>query len=493
MKIIKKIIALLILPFMLVSCNDWLDFDQEGLIPTEDIDFTDASQMYAPVSGVYADARRKMTQWEVWPLLNVRGDEVTKGGGSETDQGVYLDAERFSYAPVKGFWALNNAWTAFYRVVYTTYNNQILLDRFREHLTTDAQWELSDQYEAEITFHRALSYYFISNLWGDVPLVDPEDLNYAFLNRKKQETVRAFIHEELDFCIEKLPEVQAQHQGAVTKWSAMTLKAKLALQEGNYELVRSLTDDIISNAGLSLYDDYYNLFKIPGKLASESLYEFQFSDFGQGDGQEVYGAAWFQHQGPNGGIAPIAGWGFMLITEDYIDFMKGRNETDRWDVAILESGSRTPASDSIPLFTPSYQNIKGYYNGKAYLPKNQMTEGRNQYGSNNNIRMLRYADVLLMNSEAKVRLGGDAATPLNEVRNRAGLESIPSPTLEDVLDERRAEFSLEWGDRFNDLVRTGQAETVFAEYGFSRVEHEFYPIPTAQEDLNPNLKEPAVN
>lgn len=41
------------------------------------------------------------------------------------------------------------------------------------------------------------------------------------------------------------------------------------------------------------------------------------------------------------------------------------------------------------------------YNGKAYTPSNQMTAGRTNYGANNNIRVLRYADVLLMNAEAK--------------------------------------------------------------------------------------------
>jgi hypothetical protein len=491
MKRYNKILALIFIPFTLASCSDWLDIVQEGTIPSEEIDYTDVSQMYAPVSGVYADARKKMTQWEIWPLLNVRGDEVTKGGGSEADQAGYLDIEEFRYDAAKGFWALNNSWVAFYRIVYTTYNNEILLNRFRENLSTDAQRDLANQYEAEIRFHRALSYFFISNLWGDVPLIDPENLNYGYPFRSKLTTVRAFIHEELDFCIANLPTNQPDHEGAVTKWTAMTLKAKLALLEGNYSLVESLTDDIIGDAGLELYTDYYNLFKIPGKLAKESLYEFQFTDFGAGDGQQVYGGAWFQHQGPRNNPAPIAGWGFMLLQPEFLDFLNNRNDNQRWDVAVLESGTTTPAGDDIALFEPSYMPIKGHYNGKPYVPKNQITDGRNDYGSNNNIRMLRYADVLLMSAEVKVRNGGDAATPLNLVRNRAGLSSISAPTLEDVLNERRAEFSVEWGDRFNDLVRTDQASTVLP--GFVKGEHEFLPIPSAQEDLNPNLKEPVLD
>ena len=45
------------------------------------------------------------------------------------------------------------------------------------------------------------------------------------------------------------------------------------------------------------------------------------------------------------------------------------------------------------------------WNGKGYLPYNQMTLPRTTYGANNNVRIIRYAEVLLMNSEAKVRLG----------------------------------------------------------------------------------------
>jgi hypothetical protein len=55
------------------------------------------------------------------------------------------------------------------------------------------------------------------------------------------------------------------------------------------------------------------------------------------------------------------------------------------------------------------------------------------------------------------------------------------------LDERRAEFACEWwGERYNDLIRTGQAATVLANAGFAPGK-EYLPVPTAQRDLNPNL------
>jgi hypothetical protein len=116
-----------------------------------------------------------------------------------------------------------------------------------------------------------------------------------------------------------------------------------------------------------------------------------------------------------------------------------------------------------------------------------MTAGRTNYGSNNNVRVLRYADVLLLNAEAKVRKGQNGDVPFNLVRTRAKLSAITGVNLQNVLDERRAEFACEWwGERYNDLIRTGQAATVLAPAGFA-VGKEYLPVPTAQRDLNPNL------
>ena len=86
-----------------------------------------------------------------------------------------------------------------------------------------------------------------------------------------------------------------------------------------------------------------------------------------------------------------------------------------------------------------------------------MTLPRTTYGANNNVRIIRYAEVLLMNSEAKVRLGKDGDAGYNEVRRRAGMSTKTGVTLKDVMDERRMELCGEWCARYVDLVRTGDA------------------------------------
>jgi hypothetical protein len=71
------------------------------------------------------------------------------------------------------------------------------------------------------------------------------------------------------------------------------------------------------------------------------------------------------------------------------------------------------------------------------------------------------------------------------VRKRAGLSDLSGVTLQQIWDERRAEFALE-EDRFFDLIRTGQAASALAGK-FITGKHEVYPIPAAQMQLNPNL------
>ncbi len=103
------------------------------------------------------------------------------------------------------------------------------------------------------------------------------------------------------------------------------------------------------------------------------------------------------------------------------------------------------------------------------------------------MRIIRYAEVLLMNSEAKVRLGKDGDAGYNEVRRRAGMSTKTGVTLKDVMDERRMELCGEWCARYVDLVRTGDAATVLGPKGWT-AEKTYWPIPANQLDDLPDLK-----
>jgi hypothetical protein len=156
----------------------------------------------------------------------------------------------------------------------------------------------------------------------------------------------------------------------------------------------------------------------------------------------------------------------------------------------LLAGSTTPSGDVIkPLGNPTQTDC---WNGKAYTPLDQLTPGRTKYGTNNNIRIFRYADVLLMNAEAKVRQGKNGDAPLNEVRTRAGMSKITNATVDQILDERRMELVCEWGERYNDLVRTGQAASVLGGKGWNESKT-YYPLPYEQVNTVPTLSNEPKN
>ena len=125
-----------------------------------------------------------------------------------------------------------------------------------------------------------------------------------------------------------------------------------------------------------------------------------------------------------------------------------------------------------------------------------------------NLRVMRYAEVLLLAAEAHV-MGGSmdkAVKYINEVRTRARLQGLSSVTLDDVKKEKRLELCLE-SVRYQDLVRWGDAETIMKDqgkeiptfsnsgvefqfknstYGF-KTKHKLLPIPRKEIELNPNM------
>lgn len=485
----KQLLIALPLAFTLTACGDFLEKLPENKVEVESVDYSKTADMYMPVSGVYASGREKLASWMFYGALMVRGDDVDKGG-SVTDQIEYTYASQFQNDKLAGFWALDSSWGNLYALVSIANSALISLDKYAEYLTTETDKTLYTQYSAEVRFFRALAYFHLVNLWGDVPLLrDNQELN---LFKSKKEDVLNYVYEELDFCIAHLPAIrpnESAHPGAVTKYTAEALKAKLKMYGNEWEEVRSLTDDIIASGKFELYPDFYELFKIPGKLCNESLLEFQFTDFGTGSGDIVQSDQWFNFQGPRNAKAPISGWAFMAATDKIRNLFKDRGETVRDETTFLLAGTTTRSGDAIDPV--SVEGEPSAYNGKAYTPANQMTEGRTTYGDNNNIRVIRYADVLLMNAEANVRLGQNGDAPLNQVRQRAGLAPLTGATLDQILEERQVELALEWGERYYDLVRTDRAAAALP--GFVKGKTDYYPIPLNQIDLNPNLAEAPVS
>lgn len=499
MKFLKKSLSY-ILPAVLLlgssSCSDFLDKAPENKVPEASVDYTNLDNMYNPVSGVYGQVRVGGLHWITLAASIVRDDDIWSG--RQDDQADLISiGEKFIYS--NSWWGFNETWNQHYKII--RYANAALedLEQFKANIPAgdSDHTQKNEIYQAEVRFLRAFAYYRLTQFFGDVTILRSNE--QTDMTRSKRDVVyRYMLAEDLNYAINHLPRVlprDAEHSGAVTAYTAEALAAKINLIMGNYSEVERLTDDIINDGKCKLYDDFYNLFKLKGILCEESLFELLTTNFGTGSGDEIRPGEYFTFQGPvNQGV--VSGWGFIGYRDEFVKWAEDRGETVRATTTFLKGGETTPSGDFIAGTTnPTATNC---WNGKAYLPASETLNGRG-YGSGNSVRIIRYADVLLMNSEAKIRLGKNGDYGINEVRKRAKMPVLTNATLDQVIDERRMEFAGEWGERYLDLIRTGKAAQVLNEgadpdasdnkivvNGWS-ADKTYYPIPAEQIENAPSL------
>ncbi|MEG1587260.1 MAG: RagB/SusD family nutrient uptake outer membrane protein, partial [Bacteroidales bacterium] len=187
------------------------------------------------------------------------------------------------------------------------------------------------------------------------------------------------------------------------------------------------------------------------------------------------------------------GWGFLPVTEELNNLMLARGEKVRYETTVLKTTGLVDKEGKAYNVTLSndtlYAGNEGsptIYNGKAYSPSAELL--RNVYGGDKNIIAIRYADILLLDAEAKIQTGKNGDDSFNMVRRRAGMAELNNVTFDQVLEERFVELACENGERYFDMVRTGKALTEWGGRGQGyTAEKRFYPIPQEQIDLNPNL------
>ncbi|PKB42725.1 putative outer membrane starch-binding protein [Cellulophaga sp. RHA19] len=515
MKLYKKHISpLLILAFIasvFVGCSDKLDEPQENNNFAGGTDFTKTEDMILSVIGVY-DAFQSRG-WEQPLLISVRGDDVNAGGLG--DQQDFSETDLFTYN--KDYWMYNSLWENVYVDVITAHTAMEQIARYQEFADAEGV-EKGNQYIAEAKVLRGMMLFQISQVWGDVFIPESSDTGalLSVTELPTKDEVMQHISDQMDEAITFLPDARPNERtdipGGVTKYTALTIKALANQELKNYQEVASATGQIINSGKFSLFSDYYELFKTPGKLSDESILDLQYSDFGQGEGDRE--GHLFQPYGPQNWTPAVtgagSGWGFYEPSIKFIKFMLDRGEAVRLETSVLftDRGIAELQTDPDYATLPSFVNkttrdgdvIEDYAralfsSGKHYLPSNQLIEGRTEYGSNKNYNLLRYAEVLLMYAEAVTQ--GASATSItadnavNLVRERAGMPSLTGVTLDDVIDEKFAELGMEWGKRYYDMVRLGRYNELSYDGRTFSEDKIYLPYPQPQVDQFPILGNPS--
>lgn len=492
---------------MIFSCTSILDEPLENEFLVEGTDYSQSSNMILMLYGAYAQFYSM--QWETHPIIGVRGDDVNSAG----DQFPLQETDVFRYD--RNFWMYNSVWLNLYSDLLYWHGAIEEIEKYEEAGANSAN---AQQYIAEIKVLQGFELLQLARLWGEILIPTQSQPSHLFdVPVSTFEEVMEYISSSMDEAIPFLPTVRPNQRsdvrGGVTQATALAVRAMANLELGNYQEVIEVTDIIISSNLFSLSNDFYQLFKIPGKLDDEYLLEAQYSDFGQASGTNI--SFNFSPYGPASWTPAVSGagqgWGFWEPTQKFIKFMLRRNEQVRLETSVLFTPDGIATLREDPEFSElpnwisnttrdgdTFNNHPRYLflSGKYYLPSVQLTPGRFGYGTNNNFQVIRYAEILLMHAEALVNGASSsvmsATEAVNTVRQRAGLSSLSTVDLDAVLDEKYAEFATEWGIRFADLVRHGRFQELnFEGRTFDPERHRYLLYPLEQQDIIPQIREAA--
>ena len=486
-----KLIITLIGVLIISSCEDFLDLRPEATIPSAGIDYSKFENVFLPISASYASLRNYGAH--VFPYIGafeITSDNADKGS-SPGDNPPMVELDNLTYQSNNGL--VNDLWVGYFDIVSSANYAIHQMPLFENALQKSEDKLYTRQCQAEAKTIRAYAYFNLTRLFGRVPIIDTimTSQQLASVTQSNTQDLYTFIEKDLREAIAVLPAFYSKDwAGRISKYTAMAIKAKMHLYRNEWDSVAVLTDKIIASGRFGLLINFREVFSMDGENSRESLFEIQSSTLGKTIGDQTF-IEYAYVQGPRGNYpSGMQGWGFCTPSNDLIAFYTARGEVIRPATTLLYRGTKTPEGDSI--ITKCTNPV---YNGKVYTPSSYNKWNYNGYGFDYNVRILRYSDVLLMYSEAKVHgavvatvCGLSADDAVNLVRFRAGLPNLSGVTLQQIWDERRAELALE-EDRFFDLIRTGQAASALSGKGFTVGKHEHFPIPTTQIQLNSNLNQ----
>ena len=397
--------------------------------------------------------------------------------------------------------------------------------------------------DAELKVLRALYYYWAMDLYGNVPLVTDFKTNPNTVTNSSRQDLFNFIESELKANIDLVSaDVSPATYGRVTKWMAFTVLAKLYLNAEVYTGTPrwadciAACDSVIQSGKYSLQSSYFDNFSQSNEGSVENIFVVPFDNVNIGGNN--FEAETLHYQNNLNFQLSSSPWnGYCINAEFYSHYdtssvytVKGQN-TYRTFLDARSGQYLIGQQFAVPYSFPPSTNvlyasedaslkIKDAQTGKFLSFYPNVTEISNptdtfrlaglrniKYFPNpgtmgnqsNDIAIFRLADVLLMRAEAALRNGTATSTDLgyvNQVRERAYGGDISHDwtmgqlTLNNIFDERARELAWE-NVRRQDCIR-------FGTYGNARVPNkaadadthwQIFPLPKAQHDANPNLKQ----
>jgi len=449
------------------GCRKLVEVDQpQGTVTTSDA-FSTNELAGAVIAGLYSQ------------LMSNSGSLVFSNGGITLYGGLTADeflstqgtADELNYPfQVSKIQATNGVtesvmWKPAYKLIYNC-NMAIQTLSANESGSVDAKSRT--QFIAEAKFIRAFTYFYLINLFGDVPLVLTPDLyQNKSMARTSQALVYAQIEKDLLDAQSVLPTANTISANAsrirASKWAATALLARVYLYEKKWQQAQDQSTAIIGSGAFSLVNNLPDVFN---QKSPEAILQFR-----QDSTVTPFNGVWDEQN-----IAPLYSWddltqgagAFYLLDvglyQSLAPYATPKYYFTPQLAAAFENGDARFTNWVRATPTPSiapYTGITYYYPYKYTLGFFSTGKSPTQY-----YMVMRLAEQYLIRAEAKAQLGdlSGAAADLKPLRIRAKLGDVPVTTqdamLSAVAHERQVELFAEWGHRLFDLKRTGKASAV---------------------------------
>ncbi|TXK75049.1 RagB/SusD family nutrient uptake outer membrane protein [Mesonia sp. K4-1] len=453
------LMSTLLIGMLLTSCQEWLDIEEPDykLVSSKVFDTEETAE--AAMQGIYNQLYQASFSagWlgSTTVLAGLSADNLELINTNTFD---LLGFQNHQLHPENSY--NEGLWGSAYNMIYMVNS---LLEGLE--VSTKVSPETAQRLEGEARFVRAFTYFYLVNLYGEVPLVLGTDYQEnAVEPRSSKQAIYENILADLGIAANALG--NSYSSGERTQINAYTAKALLArvhLYLENWELAEIYSSEVIAASGTySLPTDLNEVF-----LANSPEAIWQLSPIGNGTGLT------HTNEGSVFIINPyIPSFSYVKLTADLVNYL---DEEDQRKIDWI-----------------GYHEGLDVYHAYKYKIHNATGEAT-EYSM-----ILRLAEQYLIRAEARAQqndLSG-AIADLDHIKQRAGLELLSennpgisqSALLEEVVKERRKELFTEWGHRWLDVKRWDTTDQVFAPYSPDWESTDvLYPLPATELLSNPQL------
>jgi hypothetical protein len=442
---IQKIILLAAGMFVLSSlnsCKKLLDVDPAGASLLTTSVFTDSVTVQGALAGMYVSFAPQAAayRYSLSTLPGLSADELQYVGNTFdtfTSNSLLSTDANVAYIWSNSYSAIYNANSIIEGVTGSTRISPVFQQRAI----------------AEARFIRAFCYFYLVNLYGDVPLVLSTDVKKnSTLARTSSAEVNQQIIADLKFAQSVLPadySISAGTRTRINKWIATAMLARVDLYNSNWSDAEQQATAVINNS--SLFTLPSDLTKVFTPTSTEAIWQLY---------NDLNGYTWYAYTVLPNAVSKVPT--YVLNPSLVSAFEAGDKRKASWTNTLVYNGTTY-------TYPYKYKSVASGANAEYYT-------------------MLRLAEQYLIRAEARVKqnnLAG-AQADVNIIRQRAGLAATTASTSADlmavIMQERRIEFNAEWGHRWLDLKRTGTINTVMSALRptFWKPSAALYPVPATE-------------